>query len=120
MSPFSRQAPGSTGQASVELVAVVPALLLVGLALWQLALAGYALWACANAARVAARAAAVGDDPRAAARSALPGWLRRDVRVAARDGGTVRVRISVPLLGPWGPRPVRVSSSAALAAGAPP
>jgi pilus assembly protein CpaE len=86
------------GQASVELVAAVPLVLLVGLVAWQLVLAGHALSLCANAARVAARAEAVGRDPRAAARSALPLGLERGLEVARRREGGVRVSVRAPLL----------------------
>jgi len=65
------------GQASVELVAALPLVLVAGALAWQLALAGHALWLCAHAARAAARADSVGRSARAAARSALPGSLER-------------------------------------------
>jgi TadE-like protein len=87
-----------TGQASVEMVATLPAVLLVGLLAWQLALAGHAAWACANAARVAARAAAVDRDAERAARSALPRRLERGLRVRELDSGAIDVRVRVPLL----------------------
>ena len=51
---------GDKGQASVELVAAIPALVLVALMAAQLALAGYALWSAGVAARAGARAAYVG------------------------------------------------------------
>jgi pilus assembly protein CpaE len=89
---------GECGQASVELVAAVPLVLLVGLLAWQLVLAGHALTLCANAARVAARAEAVGRDPRAAARSALPGGMERGLEVERRRGGGVRVSVRAPVL----------------------
>ena len=89
---------GQGGQASVELVAVVPLVLLVGLVAWQLVLAGHALTLCANAARVAARAEAVGRDPKAAARSALPGGMERGLEVERRRGGGVRVSVRAPML----------------------
>ncbi|MEX2253090.1 MAG: TadE/TadG family type IV pilus assembly protein, partial [Thermoleophilaceae bacterium] len=57
-----------TGQASVELLGAIPAVLLVGALVWQLALAGHALWLCANAARAGARAEAVGRSGKWAAR----------------------------------------------------
>ena len=75
------------GQASVELVAMVPFVLLVGAVVWQLALAGHAAWAGANAARVAARAEAVGRDGERAARSALPGLSRARAHASARALG---------------------------------
>jgi len=84
------------GQAAVELVALLPlaALLLAGA--WQLAVAGHAAWAADAAARAAARAAAVGDDARAAARHELPGRLARDVRVHDAGEGTVEVTVPIP------------------------
>jgi hypothetical protein len=85
-------------QASVELVATVPFVLLVGLVAWQLVLVGHALSLCANAARVAARAEAVGRDPRVAARSALPGNMERGLEVVRRKGGGVRVSVRAPVL----------------------
>ena len=57
------------GQAAVELVAVLPLVAALLAALWQLALIGDASWSAAGAARAAARAEAVGLDPRAAARA---------------------------------------------------
>lgn len=119
MPPARRKArPAEAGQASVELVAALPALLLIGALAWQLALAGHAAWACANAARVAARADLVGRDARAAARTALPGHLRRGLRVdGVRDGRAVRVRVRVPLLLPGRSAPVSFAATAALGGG---
>jgi hypothetical protein len=102
------------GQASVELVVAVPLVLVVGLVAWQLALAGHALWLCANAARVAARADAVGRDPRAAARSALPLTLERGLRVVRRKGGGVRVSVRAPLLLAASGVAPRIAASASL------
>jgi TadE-like protein len=102
------------GQAAVELVAVLPLVLLAGLLAWQLVLAGHTAWLCANAARVAARAEAVGGDPRAAARSALPGPLEGGLRVERVRAGVVRVRVRVPLLLHRWRGPVGVSASASL------
>jgi hypothetical protein len=101
------------GQASVEFLAVLPAALLLVLAGWQLALAGQAVWLSGNAARAGARAQAVGRDPRSAARSALPSYLRPGVAVRA-DGARVSVRVAVPLLLKAWRTPLRVSASAAL------
>ena len=86
------------GQASVELIGVLPLVLLAALVAWQLALAGQALWLTAHAARVAARAEAVGRDPRAAARSALPRRLEGGLKVRRRASGGVEVTLRVPLL----------------------
>jgi hypothetical protein len=105
---------GNSGQASVEMVAALPFVLLVGLVAWQLALAGHTAWLTANAARVAARAAAVGRSPTAAARSALPASLERGLRVEKRSTGGVHVSVRVPLLLRAWPGPVAVSATAAL------
>lgn len=86
------------GTASVELVGVLPALLVAALIAAQLAAAGYALWSSALAARAGARAAAVREDPAAAARRALPASLREGARVTRRD--EVSVRVDVPRLLP--------------------
>jgi type IV secretory pathway TrbD component len=102
------------GQATIELVGGLPAIVIVGLVAWQLALVGHAAWLCANAARVAARAAAVGRDPGRAARSALPAHLERGLEVDRRSQGGVRVRLRVPLLvRRWG-APVRIGARASL------
>jgi type IV secretory pathway TrbD component len=85
------------GQASVEFIAAVPAVVIVGLIAWQLALLGHAAWLSAHAARAAARADAVGRSPRRAARSVLPRSLERGLRVE-RSGRRVRVGVRVPLL----------------------
>jgi hypothetical protein len=89
------------GQASVELLGVLPAVLVAGAVAWQLALAGHAAWSAAGAARSAARAELVGRDARRAARSALPAALERGLRVERRRDGKVRVRVRVPLLLRW-------------------
>ena len=107
------------GQASVELVAVVPFVLLAAAIAWQLALAGHTAWLCANAARVAARAEAVGRDGEAAARSALPEPLRRGLEVSRSGSGVVRVRVRMPLLARRWSAPVAVAASAALPGGTP-
>lgn len=90
---------GQRGQATVETVALLPLVVLLGALAWQAVVAGQALWMSASAARAAARAAAVGADPRTAARSALTPRLARglEVRTNHRDGAaTVRVAIRVP------------------------
>src|SRR2546423_8187679 len=101
------------GQASVELLGTVPAVVLVAALVWQLALAGQAAWLCANAARAAARAQAVGRPAAAAARSALPRSLERGMRVDDR-GDAVRVRLHVPLLMRAWHSPVTVAATAHL------
>ena len=86
------------GQASVELVAVLPALAACLLIASQTVVVGWALWSAGNAARAGARAAEVGSDVESAARRALPGSLRDDAVI--RDGDGVRVRVRIPPLVP--------------------
>lgn len=111
-----RGADPEAGQASVELLGTLPAVLLVAALVWQLALAGQAAWLCANAARAAARAEAVGRSPRDAARSALPRSLERGMRLD-QPQGAIRVRLRVPLLLRGWHTPLTVAATAHLAAG---
>jgi TadE-like protein len=105
---------GERGQASIELVAAIPLVLLVGAIAWQLALAGHAAWLAANAARAGARAEAVGRDPAVAARSALPRALERSLEVGRTREGAVRVSVGVPLVFDWARTPVRVAAVSSL------
>lgn len=89
------------GQASVELVALLPALVVVCAVAWQVVLAGHAAWSVSSAARAAARAEAIGTDPDRAARAALPPSLERGLRVKPGKGGAVEVRVRVPAVGGW-------------------
>ena len=88
------------GQASVELVALMPFLALAVAALVQVALLAHASWAASQAAASAARAHAVGSDPVLAARRALPRHLEGGLRVVTRGGGEVRVSLRGPSLVP--------------------
>jgi hypothetical protein len=101
------------------MVATLPLVVLVGAIVWQLALAGHAAWMCAHAARVAARAEAVGADGEEAARSALPGSLERGLSVEHASGGAVRVEVRIPLIARSWRGPVTVTATAALPQGAP-
>src|ERR1700760_4020789 len=91
---------GERGTASVELVAAVPFLLLALAVAAQIALAGQALWSASVAARAGARAALVGNDPKPAARRALPEVMRDGSEVAEDDQGAVTVKVPVPTLLP--------------------
>ena len=93
-----RASARASGQASVELIALLPCALAVLAALWQLVLAGHAVWAASAAARAAARAHAVGADPRRAARDHLPASLEPGLRLDADTPGEVEVRIRIPRL----------------------
>jgi hypothetical protein len=85
------------GQASVELLGVLPLLIALALAVFQLLAVGYASVLAGNAAEAGALALAAGGDARAGVREALPGWsrTRAEVRVA---GGEVGVRLKPPAL----------------------
>ncbi|MEX2253089.1 MAG: hypothetical protein WD649_02965 [Thermoleophilaceae bacterium] len=83
------------GQASVEVLGAVPALLLLGLALFQLLAIGYASALAGNAAEAGALALAAGEEAVPAARRAVPGWSRARMRVS-EDDGRVRVRMRPP------------------------
>jgi pilus assembly protein CpaE len=110
--PHHRQ----SGQVTVEFVAIVPVVLLVGAVAWQLALAGHTAWLTAHAARAAARADAVGKGPAEAARSALPRSLEDDLEVERLERGGARVSVKVPLLIRRWDTPIRVKASASLGA----
>ena len=105
----------SRGQASVELVAAIPAVLLAGLLCLQLLAAGYALTLADGAAEAGALAAAAGEPAVPAARAALPGWARERVSVAA-GGGTVGVRLLPPAVLPGLNDRLEVSSTASVRA----
>jgi len=81
-----------SGQASIELVALTPLLVVVVLAAAQLLAAGAARELADHAAEAGAVALLQGHDPQAAARDAVPGWSRGRVRVRV-DGRRVQVRL---------------------------
>src|SRR4051794_4971567 len=85
-----------SGQAAVELVALLPLLAAMLALCWQAVLAGHAARAVGAAARAAARAAAVGGDPGAAARAHLPASLERGLRVSAPGSGAVELSLRIP------------------------
>ena len=86
------------GQASVELVAGIPALLLAGIVALQLLAVGYSLTLADAAAEAGALAVAVGRDPEPAVDDALPGWAGDRVEVDAEGGGVpVALRPPAPL-----------------------
>ncbi len=108
---------GDRGQASVELVALLPVVLLLGAVVWQLALAGQTAWLTANAARSAARADTVGRSAAKAARRALPRSLERDLEVERVRQGAIRVSVQVPLLLRRWRTPLRVAAVSSLGGG---
>src|SRR4051795_286932 len=89
---------GDRGQASVELVALLPLLAVLVAVVWQAALVGQTIWLSGAAARAAARASAVGADPARSARAVLPRALRGGLAVRAASPGAVRLALRVPTL----------------------
>ena len=88
-----------SGQASTELIAVLPAFAVCVLIAAQALAAGYGLWTSATAARAGARASYVGGDAEAAARSAIPKGWRRDLAVHERESLSVALRAPGPVPG---------------------
>lgn len=98
------------------MLGVVPVLLVVGLAVWQLVLVGHTAWVSAHAARAAARANLVGEDAEAAAKSALPRALERGLEVEGDGTGRTRVGVAVPIVHTGWQSPVKLSARASLEA----
>jgi hypothetical protein len=103
------------GQASIELIGGLPALLVTGLVVMQLLLVGYTAVLAGDAAEAGALAMASRGGAASAARTAVPGWARRGARVAA-GRGAVRVSMRPPSVIPWLGRVMRVHATAAIAA----
>ena len=85
------------GQSTVEVVALLPALAVAGLALLQLLAAGAAAEYAGHAAEAGAVAIVQGRDPTTAARDSLPSWSARRVEVKV-SGSRVSVRVQPPAL----------------------
>jgi hypothetical protein len=101
--PLAR-ASDAAGQASVELVAMLPLLVAAALALGQLLAAGAARELAGHAAEAAAIAIGRGADARAAAREALPGWSRDRLAVKV-DGRRVTATVTpLPFVPPLAER----------------
>src|SRR4051794_15435276 len=86
------------GQASVELIGMLPLMLVLGLAGFQLLAAGYSAVLAGHAAEAGALAVAAGAGATRAAPAAVPGWSRADMKVSVDDGEvSVRMRPPSPL-----------------------
>ena len=93
--------PGPRGQASVELLGILPLALLIALAIAQFLAAGSARELAGNAAEAGAAALLQGTDPTEAARNALPGWSRDRATIdisGHRVEIHVRPRTVIPLV----------------------
>ena len=105
---------GASGQAAVELVGSLPALLLLAAVLLQLLAVGYAAVLAGQGSEAGALAMVTGRNPREAVREALPGWAGRRVAVTAARGA-VQVSLRPPALLPGAGRVLEVRSRAAVA-----
>jgi pilus assembly protein CpaE len=110
---------GERGQAAVDFAGVLPILLLVVIALWQVGLMGYSYVVAGHAAREGVRQLAVDptDGPkdfpyRDVARATLPGAWRDGAQIKKEGAVSVRVNVSVPLFLPGVKTPWRVGSTA--------
>jgi hypothetical protein len=83
------------GQASVELLAAMPALVFTGLLALQLLVAGYTSTLADGAVEAAAAALVAGRDPQPAVDSALPGW-ERDRASLTVDGSHLTLTLRPP------------------------
>jgi Flp pilus assembly protein TadG len=90
-----RRRASERGQATVETVALIPAILVVALGALQLLAVGYASVLAGTAAEAGALAVAAGTDPRAAVKRSLPGWSAARARIAV-NGGRIEVRLRPP------------------------
>jgi hypothetical protein len=95
-----RASSSEQGQSTVELVAMLPLLVAVALAVAQVLAAGAASEFAGHAAEAGAIALLQGGDPARAARDAVPGWSRSRLDVRVR-GRSVRVVVRpAPLVPP--------------------
>lgn len=86
-----------SGTSTLEVAGLAPLVLMITLALLYAGFALYGITATQTAARQAARAASLDEDPYAAADAALPGWLEPDVSTYPVGSGVgVRVRTNLP------------------------
>ena len=85
------------GQASLEFLGVLPLLVVLGLAAFQLLAVGYSSVLAGSAAEAGALALAAGGDARDGVHEALPGWSRAHARVTV-EHGRVTVRLRPPSL----------------------
>jgi hypothetical protein len=109
-----RRLRGEVGQATVELLAATPVLIIGALLVWQMCLVGIVLTSAQNAARTGARVMSQGglNGTEAARRSLRPAF-RGGADVTAA-GDTVRVKVKVPLIVPGINLPFTLTESATM------
>ncbi len=86
----------TSGQTTVELVALLPLIAALTIGAWQAVVVGHSWWIAGIAARAAARAQVVGGDPARAARRAVPRGARERLVLTRRGGGELTIRLAVP------------------------
>jgi hypothetical protein len=89
----------SSGQATVELVTLIPFLFLAALLVWEILLLTFVATSAENAARNGSRAETVGDDGGEVAVESLTSWLQDDTDVTI-SGTRVTVSIEAPVIIP--------------------
>jgi hypothetical protein len=105
--------PGHRGQASVELLGAIPAVMVMALVLFQVGAVGYASVLAGSAAEAGALAMAAGADAAAGARESLPGWSRAGAAVTTGHG-RVQVRLRPPAATDALSRALEVTAEAAV------
>lgn len=95
-----RRFRAEAGQAALETMVLVPLVVGFCLLVWQVGLTALAFAWNGHAANAAARAHAIGEDPREAAKDAMPNSMRDVVRVTVIDGSSVRVSTRIPVMCP--------------------
>jgi hypothetical protein len=85
------------GQATVELLAAIPLLLIAGAISLQLLLTGYTFTLADGAAEAGGLALAAGRPAKSAAEESLPSWAEDKAEIAVH-GGEVTVRLAPPSL----------------------
>lgn len=123
MSRTSPRPPGRhTGQAAIELVALVPAIVVVALMGWQVAVVAHEWMLAGGAARAAARAHEVGAPAQEAARTVLRAGRADRARVGEMVDrfGEPLVTVTLPATRvlPWMPRVPVTGRAGATRAGA--
>jgi len=91
----AERARAAGGQASLELLAMVPAMVAGAMIALQLAITGYSLHLADGAAEAGALAVAAGTDPKRAVQAAMPGWAAGGMDVSV-GGGRVEVSVRPP------------------------
>ncbi|WP_231626507.1 TadE family protein [Streptomyces apocyni] len=97
-----RRLRGDRGSAILEFTGFLPILLLVGLAVIQLGLVGYAFEQAGSGARAAARAESLEPGTgEGAGTAAMSDWLNADVDPGGGDLVTATVTVEIPTLIPF-------------------